>query len=333
MKYLGRIAAFLGLAAAIWLVWRENPGAVFALLKTAGPGLALIGIIHVLPMLANSKDWQSLLRDPRRPGLNGMLYLVWIRESVNNLLPVARIGGEVEAYRIMRHRGMQGPGIIASLVVDTQLTLISQVLFTLVGIGYLLTRAGSASMHLVGDLTWGVVALTPILILFSLVQKVRPFERATRLLNRMTSGKLARLTHESAGIDREMKATWRQTGVILRYLFLWQTLQSLGTAFELWVALRFMHAPISFLAAFVFDSLLQALSSAAFFVPGNIGLQEGGFVVIGGVLGLDPATALALAGSRRIRDLLVFVPGLLACQHAEAVISKGGPKEGNAPAG
>src|SRR5262249_37546038 len=146
--------AFVGLVAAIWLVWRENPGAVFALLKKAGPGLALIGLVHVLPMLANAKDWQSLIRDPKRPGLKGMLYLVWIRESVNNLLPVARIGGEVEAFRIMRHRGMQASSIIASLVVDTQLTLISQVLFTLVGIGYLLTHARSGSMNLAGDLTW-----------------------------------------------------------------------------------------------------------------------------------------------------------------------------------
>jgi putative membrane protein len=323
MKHLGRIAALAGLVAAAWLVWHENPGAVFALLRQAGPGLALVGVLHVLPMLANAKDWQTLIRDRMRPALRGMLFLVWIRESVNNLLPVARIGGEVEAYRVMRHRGMRAASIIASLVVDTQLTLISQVIFTLVGIGYLLTRSSSGSLHLAGELTWGVVALAPVLLLFALVQKVRPFERATRFLNRMTSGKLAALSHESAGIDHEMKATWRDTGVILRYLFVWQTLQSLGTGLELWLALRFMHAPISLLAAFVFDSLLQALSSAAFFVPGNVGLQEGGFVLIGGVLGLDPATALALAGSRRIRDLMVFVPGLIVWQHAESSISKG----------
>jgi putative membrane protein len=333
MKYLGRIAAFIGLLAAIWLFWRENPRFVLALLRRAGPGLALVAVIHILPMLANAKDWQSLIRDRKRPGLRGMLYLVWIRESVNNLLPVARIGGEVEAYRVMRHRGMRAGSIIASLVVDTQLTLISQVLFTLVGIGYLLTRSGSGSMHLAGDLTWGVVALTPILILFSLVQKVRPFERMTRFLNKVTSGKLAKLSNESAEIDREMKATWRETGVIVRYLFVWQTLQSLGTAAELWIALRLMHAPISLWAAFVFDALLQALSSAAFFVPGNIGLQEGGFVLIGSAFGLNPATALALAGSRRIRDLLVFVPGLVACQHAESVIGRGRPKHEGSHAG
>ncbi|MCS6492624.1 hypothetical protein NX872_30785, partial [Burkholderia thailandensis] len=55
------------------------------------------------------------------------------------------------------------------------------------------------------------------------------------------------------------------------------------------------------------------------------GLQEGGFVLIGGALGLDPATSLGLAGARRIRDLLIFVPGLLAWQHAEASVAASAP--------
>jgi hypothetical protein len=47
-------------------------------------------------------------------------------------------------------------------------------------------------------------------------------------------------------------------------------------------------------------------------------VQEGGFILIGGALGLDPSTCLALAGARRIRDLLIFVPGLFAWQLAES---------------
>jgi len=40
-------------------------------------------------------------------------------------------------------------------------------------------------------------------------------------------------------------------------------------------------------------------------------------VLIGGLLGLSPEICLALAGARRIRDLLIYVPGLLAWQAAE----------------
>jgi hypothetical protein len=47
-------------------------------------------------------------------------------------------------------------------------------------------------------------------------------------------------------------------------------------------------------------------------------VQEGGFILIGGALGLDPSTCLALAAARRIRDVLIFVPGLIAWQFAES---------------
>jgi glycosyltransferase 2 family protein len=318
MKHLGRVAALLGFAAAVWLVWHSNPGAVFSLMRTAGAGLLLAGLVHVLPMLANAKDWQTLIFGENRPALSGMLHLVWIRESINSMLPVARIGGEIVSFRLMRRRGMGAPMATASLVVDMQLTLISQMMFALLGLGFLLTHAASGALHLAGDIAWGVVALTPVLVLFALVQHASPFERLTRMLNRITSGHFTALVGESAQIDQTIKLIWRRRGVVLRYLFFWQTLQNLATSLEILLALYFMGTRVSLIEAFVFESLIQAISSTAFFIPAGLGVQEGGFVLIGGVLGLDSATCLALAGARRIRDLLIFAPGLVAWQVAES---------------
>jgi putative membrane protein len=317
MKHLGRVAALVGFLGALWLVWHSNPGVVLSLMRTAGVGLLLAGLVHVLPMLANAKDWQTLIIDVRRPSVASMLHLVWIRESVNSMLPVARIGGEIVSYRLMRRWGLGASVATASLVVDMQLTLISQMMFALVGIGFLLTHAASNTLHLAGDLAWGVVALTPVLVLFALVQHASPFERLTRLLNRMTSGHFTALVGESAQIDQTIKSIWRHRGVVLRYLFFWQPLQNVATALEILLALQFMGTRISFAEAVVIESLIQAISSTAFFVPGGLGVQEGGFVLIGGALGLDAPTSLALAGARRIRDLIIFTPGLVAWQFAE----------------
>jgi glycosyltransferase 2 family protein len=318
MKHLGRIAALAGLIASLWLVVHDNPGAVLGLMRAAGAGLVLAGLAHVLPMLANACDWQSLIRGANRPSVAGMLRLVWIRESVNSMLPVARIGGEVVSFRMMRRRGLRGSTATASLVVDMQLTLISQLMFTMVGIGFLFAHAASGTLRLAADLAWGIVALTPLLVLFSLVQHASPFERITRALNRATSGKLAALVGQSAQIDQAIKLIWRRRGVVLRYLFFWQPLQCVLTALEIWLALYFLGSQVSFIEAVVIESLIQAVSSAAFFVPGGLGVQEGGFILIGGAIGLDPSICLALAGARRIRDLLIFVPGLFAWQIAES---------------
>ncbi|MEA3119467.1 MAG: hypothetical protein QOI13_2737 [Paraburkholderia sp.] len=317
MKHLGRIAAIVGLGVALWLLWRENAGAVLGMMRAAGGGLVLAAMAHLLPMLANAKGWQTLMRGAMRPNLAAVLRWVWIRESVNGMLPVARIGGEIVTFRMMRRWGMRPSTVVASLVVDTQLTLISQLLFAVAGIGYLVDRAASPSMHLAAHITWGVVVLAPVLVLFSLMHHASPFERLAHFFNRVTSGKLAGLVGESARTDQSIRFIWRRRRIVMSYLFVWQSFQFCATALEIWLALYFLGTQASFLKALVLESLIQALSSVAFFVPGALGVQEGGFLLIGGALGLDPQTSLALAGARRIRDLFILLPGLLAWQFSE----------------
>ena len=62
--------------------------------------------------------------------------------------------------------------------------------------------------------------------------------------------------------------------------------------------------------ALLIESLGQALRSAAFLVPGALGIQEGGYLLLGAAFGLDPATALALSLVKRTREVLLGVPGL-----------------------
>ncbi|WP_244808440.1 lysylphosphatidylglycerol synthase domain-containing protein [Caballeronia zhejiangensis] len=317
MNYLGSLAAMLGLMIAGWLIWRDDPVAILHLLESAGVGLVLAALVHVLPMVPNAWDWRLLIRDAERPSFATMLKLVWIRESINGLLPVARIGGEIVSFRLLLRVGVRPSTTVASLVVDMQLTLISQVVFALIALGYVLGQTSSDSARLAGQFAWGLAALMPVLLLFTLVQHARPFQRAARTVNRITSGKVYSLVGKSAHIDQSIKLIWRQTGLVLRYLFIWQTLQCLGLALEIWVALRVLGTNASFLTAFVLEAMIQLLSSVAFVIPGSIGVQEGGFLLIGSMLGIDASTCLALAGARRVRDLLFFVPGVIYWQAAE----------------
>ncbi|MBR8208470.1 flippase-like domain-containing protein [Burkholderia cenocepacia] len=316
LRHAGRAIALVGLALAVWLVWREHPQDILHRLRSAGAGLLVAALAHILPMLANAWDWRMLIRGPRRPSFATMLKLVWIRESINGLLPVARIGGEIVSFGLLRQAGVRPATAVASLVADMQLTLISQLIFALVAIGYVLERVSSDAARVAAHLAIGMAALVPVLLLFALVQHARPFERAMRVLNRVTSGKVVALVGESARTDQSIRMIWRRTGVVVRYLGIWQTLQFAGYALEIWLALHFLGADPTFAQALAIEALIQLVSSIAFLMPGGLGVQEGGFVLIGGLLGFDPPTCLALAGARRVRDLLFYLPGLLAWQHA-----------------
>ena len=56
------------------------------------------------------------------------------------------------------------------------------------------------------------------------------------------------------------------------------------------------------------EGLLQGL---AFAVPGAIGVQEGGFVLLAPLVGVSPETALSLALVKRLRELVIGGGGLL----------------------
>ena len=64
---------------------------------------------------------------------------------------------------------------------------------------------------------------------------------------------------------------------------------------------------------------MHAVRGAAFAVPGALGAQEGGLIVLCAIFGVPPEAALALSLVKRIPDLVLGVPGLLAWQAIEGL--------------
>ena len=308
MKYLGRLLAVAGLALSIWLFLRDNPSAIVALLRQAGLGLAAASLIHLLPMALNARGWQILLPGAGRPTLAAMVRLVWIRESINGLLPVARIGGEIVSFRLMRMIGVRRAPAAASLIVDMSLSVLCQFAVVLLGIGLLATyRTDDLALQL----GIGVAIAAPFVAVFILAQYARPFERVVRLMNQFAAGKLAGVLGHSVRIDRAVRLIYRRRSAVMRSV-IWQSSGFLAGALEIWAALWFLGHPVGPTESLVIEAVIMAVSSAGFLVPGAIGIQEGGFLMIGTVLGLDPSTSLALAVARRLRDCIIFFPGLCA---------------------
>ncbi len=87
---------------------------------------------------------------------------------------------------------------------------------------------------------------------------------------------------------------------------------------EVWLGLYFLGHPVGLADAVMLEALGQAIRGAAFAIPGALGVQEGGFVLLAGLIGLDPQTGLALSLVKRVRELGLGLPGLVAWQWAES---------------
>jgi uncharacterized membrane protein YbhN (UPF0104 family) len=88
-------------------------------------------------------------------------------------------------------------------------------------------------------------------------------------------------------------------------------------ALETWVALWFMNHPVGLADALAIESMVYALRTAAFIVPGAAGVQEGGYIVAGALFGLPPQLALGVSLLKRAREIITGVPSLVIWQCLE----------------
>ena len=154
--------------------------------------------------------------------------------------------------------------------------------------------------------------------LIVLLQQTGFVARLQRLTDRLgAAGRWPGLAAQGARIDRSIRVIYGRRRRVLS-CFAWQLVGWALGAGEIWLALHFLGHPATVADALILEAIVQAISSASFLVPGALGVQEGGFLIIGAALGIDGPTALALAAARRLRDLIVFFPGLLAWQLAES---------------
>jgi putative membrane protein len=242
------------------------------------------------------------------------LRIRWIREAVNSMLPVAQLGGNLVGIRLLMQRGISGPVASAGTIIDVTVEAITQFLFT---------AAGIAVLALIGvDRAWapwvegGMIAMGIGLAGFVVAQRVGALrlvewlaERLSRLFPTISVDVVRGLHGELLRLQSDRGALLQATGL---HLVAWV----LGVG-ETWLALYAMGVPVSWADALVIESMGMAARSAGFVVPGALGVQEAGFILVGGLFGIPPDATIALSMIKRVRELVVGLSGMLAWQVSE----------------
>jgi putative membrane protein len=309
----------LGVAVVVWLVLESDPAALFGVFPRIGWGFVPIIAARAATVVIDCGAWQCLLPRRDRPSFATMLPLRWIAESINTTLPAAQIGGEVVRARLLQRRLDAPARGAASVAVDFCLSLLAQILFTLLGF-VLLARISAAG--------WWPAAIAavsvPLFAIFSWEMLVR------RRLLAAVEGWMARLG------QRRLAAALQRLGAALGLLaesrpaLAWSlslhVASWLGHAGEVWLTLWLMGAPTGLAEAVLLESLSLAARSAAFLIPSGWGAQEAALVALAGVTGLPAETALALGLVKRAREFAVGLPGLVAWGIAECRLSRRGAR-------
>jgi putative membrane protein len=303
-------------ALFIVLLLREGVSQVGSAIARTGWGLLALTLYHLGQTLSDSAGWLVLIPKEQRMRLTRSFFLHWMGESVNNLLPTARIGGDIVVARVAAMWGMPLKTAIAAVIVDVTIGIVAKVL-CFVTAGILLVaatgRTDFARPLLVAVLT-GVLAVTG----FYAVQRAGIFKWSAMLASRLAkSPQWDSLVHGGEALDQTIRLLYaRRSGVVTCCIF-WIVSWLIASG-EIWIALRALGLRANFTTAVILESTSLFIRSAAFLVPGAVGVQEGGFILLGNLVGIPGDMALALSLLRRVRELALGIPGVIAWQFVEA---------------
>ena len=301
-----------GLAAAAWVVRSIGVAPVFAAIGQVGWGGYVLYCLYTLVVLALlGAAWRAVA-----PGGGPVIDYVWartVREGATDVLPFAQLGGLVVGGRVLSGRGVASDLVYASMIADLTTEMASQAVFTLFGVGALvLALGGRFDGGGVLRLVLGGAAVT-VAVLVAFVVGQRPLLRLmARLGGRIVPAAVASV----AAVTTRLAAIYRRRGT-LALSFGLNLAAWIASGFGAWLALRLIGVSVAPGPVLAIEALIFAVRSIAFVVPGALGVQEGAYLLLAPLFGIDPGVAVALSLLKRARDVTIGLPALLLWQAGE----------------
>ena len=313
MKILGAIGGLVGLSLLVALTAYYGFASVVDALVSSRWGTPLVVAARAIALAGAGAGWYLLVTPrQRRPAI--FVGLRFIRDAINTLVPFAMVGGDIIGARLLSHFGVALNLAIASVLVDIFLQVVCLMIFLLVGLAIVLDLAGS---HHLTNVAMAILAIAvPAVIGFFLTLNFGAFESVVGwLVARGEKHQWAIFDHV-VDLGGRLQQVWNGHRNLL-VSFLVHLVTVFFGATEVWLALFFMGYPVTPLEAVAIEGLGQGTRAAAFVLPGGLGVQDGTLIAVSALFGVPAEVALAMALIKRVPDLVLGIPSLMAWQVLE----------------
>ena len=306
-----------GVALFTVLLIRQGLPQVGAAFLAAGWAIAAVVIYHfAVPLFLDALAWRVLFPKSDRLPLRQLFWMRWIGESVSTVVPSAAVGGDIVRARLAAINGAPVPVAAGSVLVDLTLGVFTQAVFTVLGLVLLVDVTGQRDLvrpTLVGTLI-GVAGVAG----FYFVQRRGMFRFLALFVTRVAnSPEWQSLVQSGETLDRTIRTLYARRRAVMMCC-VWTIISLVAGSGEIWIALYALNLHATFVNALVLQSTVLTIRAAAFAVPGGLGVQEGGYLFVGNLLGIPGDAALALSLIARVRELALGIPGLISWQLIEA---------------
>ena len=299
-----------GLLLFLVLCWKVGPAVIGRLLWEAGWALPLVFVPFALVIACEALGWWFAFPPSESMRLNDLVRLTVTTKAVQLLTPSITQAGEFMKVHLLRMTGVQIDIGTASVVVAKTAIALAELLFIGLGLIFVLSYMtvepviamsvalglGVMGFCVVGVLIWQRIGLFRPLYWVS-----RRIVALATVVNRH-EGLLA----STESIVREHLEEKRRFALSCLWFFLgWA-----AGIVEVWVFLSVLGLPSDMQSALVIQVWSVIVTRLTTFIPGNLGAQEAGMVMIFSFLWLSPESAMAFAVLRRLRQFGWIAAGL-----------------------
>ena len=311
-------ALSIGVVLFIGVLASQGLPAIIGTLALAGWGLLWVALFHLLPLALDAAgirvlfDGVSVDNGAPHASMRDALLTRWAGESANSLMPGGQIGGPVLMARHLAQRGWALQEAAAVITVNTTLQTFAQIAFALLGVALLGVQATHISQNALRASSLIASGLLALQVGgFYWMQRRGFFSKVMRTATRFAGKRdWSQWMSQAEAIDAAVQGTYGRSGPVAACFILNLVGWLAGTG-EVYLILQLIHHPVGWLQALLLESLGQAIRGAAFAIPGALGVQEGGYLLLAPLVGLPPDAGLALSLAKRARELLLGLPGLL----------------------
>lgn len=316
LRHFVLIALLAGFGLLGWVLALTDLREVWAYLGVLGiGGVAVVLAVYWLGFVGEALSW--LFAMGHIPLTPTWLYRLWkvlmVGSAIERVTPFAGLGGEpVKAVVLRQYYGVSYRDATASLIVTRLTDVFSLIVFISAGV-VLLVRADVLPPALERTVLWSLGAFALVGVSFFIAQQARLVSHLRAGFARGDSALAARFAAALdglRGVEDRLVDFYRNQPVRFVLSVAATLCEWLAGAAAVWIALSLLGHPVSFGDAVVIEAFVLLVVSALFFVPGDIGTQEGAVVLIVDALTGSPSLGLALAALRRARDLVWVAWGL-----------------------
>jgi putative membrane protein len=314
LKHIGSIAWCAGIAIFIGLIVWSGLGEIGSAVLSVGWGMLFVVLTRVATVSVAGVGWWLLFQRGRL-WLGLAIFIRFIREAVNALLPLTQVGGDIVGARLLTFWAVPGSLAAASIIVDVLMQAATLLLFA--SLGLMMLVAHGADVTLAWIAATGLGLAIAMLSGFYVAQRGVGRRLLHFVLNRLKFDASWRVLGTVDAVYQSLSTIYARRSNIAASGLVHMLGWLIGVA-EVWIVFACMGHSISFGDALVIESLAQAVRGGAFVIPSAIGAQEAGLILLCGLYGIPPDQALALSLIKRAADVFVGLPGLVALQILES---------------